>query len=279
MVTEPASTSTEPDPDDGATAKRRERLHSIIGEARKLVGQSKRGGYGAHSLEGILNLHVSRASVDRATRLLDSLFKAAESRGHSLKLSTGSDAQVQIVVNSEPFVVSVRERSKQVPHVPTKSELARANHPYSGTIFGPPQYDYEPSGELRFLIEHVYGTRTTWSDGKRQKAEDLIPGIVDTLEAVAHERHERRLENQRLERERIERQTREREEAQRRERLSKQLQAWRMARDIRELVAAMQAALAEGGDDTTDELRAWLEWALSYAERIDPVAQVRRDRV
>ena len=102
MVTEPALTSIEPDPNDGATAKRRERLHSIICEARKLVGQSKRGGYGIYSLEGILNLHVSRASVDRATRLLDSLFEAAESREYSLKLATGNEAQVQIVVNRQP---------------------------------------------------------------------------------------------------------------------------------------------------------------------------------
>jgi len=276
MVTEQTPTGLDADASDDTSAKRRARLHSIFAQARKLAGQPKRGGHGTYSLEEILNLHVSRASVDAATRLLDSLFKAAESRGHSLKLSTGSEAQVQIIVDDEPFVMSVRERSKQIPHVPTKSELARANHPYSGSIFGPPKYDYEPSGELRLVLEHVYGTRTTWSDGKRQRAVDLIPNIVDTLEVVARERKECRLENQRLERERIERQIREHEESQRREKLTKQLQAWRTARDICEFVAAMQAAMSEAGEGGTDELRAWLEWALSYADRIDPVVRVRQ---
>ncbi|WP_313804023.1 hypothetical protein [Sphingobium sp.] len=48
-----------------------------------------------------------------------------------------------------------------------------------------PEHDYVPNGELVLKFDHDYdagGTRRTFSDGKRQRLEDLVPSMIESLE-------------------------------------------------------------------------------------------------
>src|SRR3546814_14523637 len=66
-----------------------------------------------------------------------------------------------------------------------------------------PENDYVPNGDLVLKFDREYdagGARRTYSDGKRQRLEDLIPAMINTLERWAisvKRRREERAEQKR----------------------------------------------------------------------------------
>ena len=61
------------------------------------------------------SVSISRALVERATLLLDTLFKVLVTCGHTVTLESG----LKISVDGEIFDLSLRETKAQVPHQPT----------------------------------------------------------------------------------------------------------------------------------------------------------------
>jgi hypothetical protein len=152
------------------------RLHPIVAEAKKLYAKAKVGNGGWYSSpdRSVLRLSVTRASLSRALHLVDALFRAAEARGHLVKRATREIGCVHIVVEDDCFEVSIRERTEKVPHVLTKQERARVEdytrrygHPPS--LFGPPEYDHRPTGELAVVLEDARARATeSAGDGPRR---------------------------------------------------------------------------------------------------------------
>ena len=106
----------------------------------------------------------------------------------------------------------IEEKLDRVPHVVTATELkekaeydrkcALADRGVGYRPWRPPsipEHDYVPNGELVLKLDHDYdagGIRRTFSDGKRQRLQDLIPTMIDSLERWAAAVKERRQERE-----------------------------------------------------------------------------------
>lgn len=85
------------------------------------------------------------------------------------------------------------------------------------------------------------------------------------------------------ERLRLEKQRRQEQERERREILTRQVDDWDRSRKIREFIADMRELALNSSKKTWKigeiPLAEWMEWALGYADKIDPVAPIRKARV
>ena len=158
--------------------------------------------------KGKFRLVVAPASGERACAVLDRLVTAVEAQGWSLE---STDSGYAIVADGETIGLLIEEKLDRVPHVITPAELKeKAEYDRKcaladrGIGYRPwreppiPEHDHVPNGEFVLKFDHDYdagGTRRTFSDGKRQRLEDLIPSMIDSLErwsvAVKAKREER----------------------------------------------------------------------------------------
>ncbi|WP_293976761.1 hypothetical protein [Sphingomonas sp.] len=180
----------------------------IVAATRKAVGRN-------HSLEraatggrGKFRLLVTAAAGERACAILDRLVIGVEAKGWSI---ANAEKGLAIVADGETVGFMIEEQLDRAPHVITAAEI-RAKADYDkqcaladrGIGYRPwrepaiPDYDYAPNGELTLKFDHDYdagGTRRTFSDGKRQRLDDLVPSMIESLErwslAVKAKREER----------------------------------------------------------------------------------------
>lgn len=158
--------------------------------------------------KGKFRLLVAPASGERACSILDKLVVAIEARGWSLD---SAEQGYAILADGETIGFMIEEKLDRVPHIVTAAEL-KAKVEYDrkcaladrGIGYRPwreppiPEYDYVPNGELVLKLDREHdagGVRRTYSDGKRQRLEALIPAMIDTLEewviSVKRRREER----------------------------------------------------------------------------------------
>lgn len=250
--------------------------HPIIAETKRQYAKMQAnhdGRYFSRHMRA-LHLHIAPGSLERALRLADALFKAAAARAYDVALA-GDERGAYISIDGQHVFVSIHERFTRVPHAPTKAELRRRER-FSGSFI--PEYDFVPTGELTFAIENAPGGRARWSEGKRWKQEDRISAILGGIEDAARALHALQIEREQQQRAWREAEERRAEEARFRAELERQIEAWRLVRDIRAFVADMQSLTADAAEAVRsgDDFDRWLDWALRYAERIDPVAVRRR---
>ena len=222
-------------------------------------------------------IRIAPASRPRARRLLHALFDALEARGHMVSLETADGERTySLDVGEPPVEMTLVERTARRPHVRTKEERARAEQYPS--IWGRETYDYEPSGELTLGLKAPWGSRLrkTWSDGAKQRVEDLlgefVVGLEDAMDAWRVEHAER-------ERERLEEKARQKreEEAERRAEYFEALRAeldgmarrWTQAREIRSFLDAVEEAVP--ATDRGEAFRKWLIWAGAQVDALDPL--------
>lgn len=158
-------------------------------------------------------LLVASASGARACSVLDKLVAAIEARGWSLD---STERGYAIVVDGETVGLMIEEKLDRVPHIVTAAELKeKAEYDRKcaladrGIGYRPwreppiPEHDHVPNGELVLKFDREYdagGVRRTYSDGKRQRLEALIPSMIDSLEEWAisvKRRREERAEQKR----------------------------------------------------------------------------------
>ncbi|RIV80315.1 hypothetical protein [Pelagerythrobacter aerophilus] len=158
---------------------------------------------------GKFRLFVAPEAGERACAILDRLIGAVEAEGWSIQ---DAEQGYAIAANGEQIGLMIEERLDQVPHVVTKAELKeRAEYDRKcaladrGIGYRPwrepqvPEHDYVPNGELALQFDHDYGAsnlRRTFSDGKRQRLENLIPKIMEALERRAAALKASRLESE-----------------------------------------------------------------------------------
>jgi hypothetical protein len=181
---------------------------------------------------------------------------------------------VLIDIGPDRFRLSVSQEIEKTPHVPTKSEQARAGRGYA-----PPKFDLTPTPKLRITIEgkETAFWRSYWSDDQEPSLEASLAQILQELEL----RHER-AENNRREAERQQQERKRQWEAarvaaieqliqsHRANVLTEQVQRWELANQIRAYVADMEARLADHlAPEERAVAEAWIRWARDYAQRID----------
>ena len=235
-----------------------------------------------------LDISVSETNKDRSLRIMNALVVAIENAGHRVEVvgsgddeGTSTAYRTLAVIDDEEIVFSLREKVERKQREPTTAERKKMERDY---FFRGPFYEVAATGKLSLKIEgDWYGEshRRTWSDGKRQRLENSLPGFIRSLLLSAHSIKRRRRESEerkiREEQERIRREEqrkREREELKRRLAMENAAFGWGHAERIRNFLIAVEAAVASDSEKTAESEAAfaeWIEWARWYADQVDPL--------
>ncbi len=226
----------------------------------------------------VLDVRVTRASLDRALPILAALVPALEERGYPVKCVADPGRRTSVRVSDEEIGFRLEERIRRVD----RPEYERwKSNPRRFLLTPPLQYEYIATGDLLLhLTDEDFGnSRRTWRDTQRQRLETalnrFIVGLVQTAEA-------KKIERKRQEELHLEWEERRRLEAQaqllrmKQERkirlLEEDIAARAHSQRIREYVqaarAAADSAIPENGRARLVE---WLDWAAAYADQLDPV--------
>lgn len=228
--------------------------HKFIRETRKVLKRTEvsKGSYvSAYPETSPVCIEVTPTSLSRALRLADSLLKECEKRGHTVKPSSSHWRKgIEIVVDGEPFGFEIKERRSQNPDKRKRSDP-----------------DYIVTGKLTLERSGWHkGFQSSWSDGKRQKLEDVLGEFILTIERIVPLiKEEKRLaEIERQERERI----REKKEAKRKrnEKLFSDIERWKKAEEIRAFVNYKEERVES---PQASEFLEWKVWALSFADEVE----------
>ena len=222
------------------------------------------------------DLEVSRDSLDRALRIMNSLLYAFDQQGWALEIQTEPTHRMSARVQEEQIFFSIKETFKGT-ELSWEERQARARA--SRNRSWPERYEFSATGILKLSIDtgYYYSQRSSWSDGKIQRVENCLDKFCTTLLHYSYAMKERRIE---VERDRIMRGLQEASAEKVRARkaynkhsklqLFKEIESWRLANDIREYVAA-SAELVSVDTDLLEAHATWSQWALTYADSIDPL--------
>lgn len=211
---------------------------------------------------GKLAIKVSKKSLDRTFRLLDTLLKALQARGHRVVVS-GSQTYVQI--REEKFEVAIREKLKR------STEIRPGNY----------SYDYTPTGTLVLKLGPSWRAKE-WQDDK-VSLESRLSAALAYLEWKTQQEEAWHLECQkaeeiRHEKERVlrEQQVRKEHELHRFKELLQQAKRWHEAQLLRAYIAAVEQQ-AEDAPVPFPDRKAWLAWAGQKADWYDPQVDLPDD--
>jgi hypothetical protein len=246
------------------TRTREEKLHPP--KAANLYSEPER-------VFGILDLQVSKNALPRALRLLEAIICTCEKQGWSVE---GNDQKEGsgIRIADDPVTFSVIEQSDRIELPSTKEEKA-----YS---YWRPRFKHENNGRLTIQITDWLptGMRRTWSDGTKQRLENILGEFLDGVVQASAANKERRLEREQWHRQYEEEQRRREDEARRikiehdrRSNLVAQCAGRKNAVAIREMIAEVQKrASANRNEWPAHAVIRWVEWAEALANRADPFA-------
>ncbi|HET7552354.1 MAG TPA: hypothetical protein VFK04_13780 [Gemmatimonadaceae bacterium] len=217
-----------------------------------------------------LAVAVTLGTADRAMLVYDALLKGCEERGWAVAVTERDQDSTTITVGEDPVSIGIEERVDRVERRPD---------PKDKRVYWSKEYDYVPTGRLTMRIEHSYlNVRRSWSDGAKQRVEDCLNDFMVGLVAASEALKAQRLEREARHRDYLIAEKRRRLEEQRRQEESARVRAldadltrWRKSMVVREYAAAMRKAAEAAellGEGTP--MSAWLSWADSYADRIDP---------
>lgn len=208
-------------------------------------------------------LHVTPSSVSRSIRVLTTLFRSLEERGHSI---SREDAGLRIWVRGEQLQLTMYEPTKRLPH-PNPSD------------WGYPKWAYRATGRLILTISApgFYRIRHQWTDTARADLEKRLGEIVLAIESapdlISEARRAQHLREVREAREAVVRRRmtdQVRLTHQRAEMIEKLNDDWQKAAQIRTLAAAIGDE--ECAPPTSKRLA---RWAMKYADHVDPLKEFR----
>ena len=82
-----------------------------------------------------LDIRVTRASIDRACRIMDALLKALNARGYRVTVGEKDKVKTVVLVDGEALEIGIDEKIRRTNHVLTRAEEAR----YGRSIRIPPR--------------------------------------------------------------------------------------------------------------------------------------------
>jgi len=233
---------------------------------------------------------VSRASLGRATRLLQGLAAEAARRGHQVTSagrqppqhhsdfrSSLKDGQMRIAIAGFSYTIRIRELGRQ----------GGSSLPYTAYRTLPRwqavrHAEFIPSGVLQHTIGSGYRRArrpAEFKDTPKTTLEDCLPALLRELEIRAREDAHWRAEEERQAAQKrrrweqaMERARRDFREAGRIEELTRQLAAWRLTADLDGYLQAMRehiCGITSGRERAAAEK--WLAWASEYRAAVDPL--------
>lgn len=261
------------------------RPHPLVKRAGKNLRGAKEDhrGHLVPKEQPCLDVRVTRGSLNRALRIMDTLIKALERQRFRVELVEGEPVKTQVTVNGETLSIWIEEKvSRREKPLPPAEQRKKDRDPH---YYYFRQYIYVPTGMLTLRLDGDVGwdgTRQSWADGKRQTVEErldsFIAGLIEAAGVVRQRREKREQEAREWEERRRRAQELARlkqEETARIEQLDREVNGWQRAQRIREYVAAVRRVWQDSpGTAEEEEKRAqWVEWALQQADRVDPLRE------
>jgi hypothetical protein len=256
------------------------RLHALAKSTLAALRSGYTDKYGRlhASGEGVVTVTCSKMLAPRVARLLHVLIRELEKRGQGITLKryyykysySSSEVKTYIEYAGEDIEITVMEKGTQIKHPSTakKGEYDRG-----------PTYERISTGQLVLKVEnaHWYNGRQSWSDKASKLLEEQLNTIMIDLAKIAvhlrrkreeEEKKEREEERQKLEAEQL--RQRQLEEQKRIEHLEGLYSQWIKAKQIREFIALAEK-LPINTVSVGMEKQEWLDWAMGYADRLDPL--------
>jgi len=233
-----------------------------------------------------LDIRVSKNSLRRALRIMDSLIKGLSERGFEIYQEKDS---FQLMIDGERLGFGISEDVVSQKTQPKDTDLDGYYH------FGHSRFDYvrAPSGKLCLTIHdrsYFYSDnfRKNWRDTKRKQLEDSLDAFVIGLIKRAAKKKEYRLQKEEEERKRQVLARLREEERQRQAELYRKIQEertrvsnlitdaenYQKSMQIREFLAAVEKEHRNGNAVyvNADEYESWVTWARDQADRLDPLS-------
>lgn len=216
--------------------------------------------------EGRLDLKVGLESIKRALWVMDGFIKRFENAHFQVSVK---DTSTLVQQNGQSVSVRLREGLRRFDIPPEQRKNAWDS-----------QYGWRPNGVLNFEIIGEWGRERKYSDTATTRVEEKIDRIVDAIRElldeqrrVAEERHIAEVIRQHEARQEARRERLRAEMKQRTECLLNDVEAWHQSERIRSYLAAFQATMEKwsGPIDPKTELGKWLDWAIRYADSLDPL--------
>lgn len=271
----PSTPSMQAQADSTTTVTERPtRLHELVRSTRDRLRKRDRGHDGILSVDKscCLDVRVTWDSVERTLKIFDLLLKEWE--------SLGGTAQIGRHNNSNSFFTELELNGDRAPV--ELFEAVRRVTIEKKTTYGwtTREYRYEPTGKLTLHVGgYVENRRSSWSDGKRQRLEDLVDSFIRGVVVILELNRARRLDEECVKRQEralaaVRKVAHDREQQQNkwREELLASIKQWREAESIREYLRILQGKLDSGVLRPSDEqgFAEWKKWVLSYVNKIDP---------
>jgi hypothetical protein len=231
-------------------------LHPLVRKARAVLN-----GKSTPSDKDLpIDVHVGKSSRERALCLLSTMLYAFEERRFKVEACSGTNNGSFVIINDEPLQFSLNEETKK-----TDVRLA-TNTEHSS--------DAERVAETRLVFRiHSYraqGYRKMWADGARRTLEsqlnDMMPALVELSAVIRKERLECERRNAEIHEEFRQRDL----ERARRQQMELDLKNWRIAVDLRTLVAQVSSQASDELKNTQEVTR-WIKWANWVASVDDPL--------
>ncbi len=256
--------------------------HPLVANAQESLARAKEDTCGllAGGEVGGLDLKVGTDSLERALRIMDALLKALDGRGFTVSVDEKKRTTATVLGESVAFALEELVDRTERPLTPAQ-EKDKARNPWK---YSRPQYDYSPSGRLSIKItDPSWGEigRRSWSDGKKQRIENVLNAFMAALIQAAAAEREHRIQREKWAREQAERERRQREWQRRKQAEERQLWAlftdaecWQKSQQIRAYVQAVQESAERtlGRIEPASPLEEWIGWARQQADRLDPLA-------
>ena len=207
-----------------------------------------------------LAIHVGKSSREKALCLLSTMLFAFEERNFKVEVCSGTNNGSFVIVNDEPLQFSLNEETQKAD-----ARLA-ANTEHS------PDAERVAKTRLVFRIHDYWaqGYRKMWSDGVRRSLEeqlnDMMPALVELSAVIRKERLECERRNAEIHEEFRQRDL----ERARMQQMESDLKNWRIAVDLRTLVAQVSSHASDEQKNTPDVTR-WIKWANWVASVNDPL--------
>jgi len=242
--------------------------HSLISATRKCLESCKPSENGLLKSfdDGTLNLAISRNSIHRALCLMEALIRAVEANGWQF-IGQGKREYMKVRAGEEDVALEMVEKVERTEIPPEPGETRWWK-----------KYEHAPTGRFTIRLTGYFqeGIRQSWSDGKVQKLDSLLPEVLAGISVAAEQRRSRRLENEERER-RWAKEKRIREELaaritlerKRRIRLTEAVNGWNRAEKIRRFCEEVKNRIQNGSLGENDATK-WLAWAKGVASKSDP---------
>jgi hypothetical protein len=231
----------------------------------------------------VLDLQLTRHTVDRGLRLMDTLLKSLEPRGFTAQVDE-EKGHTHLVAGSTTLTISIVEQVTRTTHTPTRSEVQARDRYYDSFRVGAraeypniPQFDWHPTGRLTLTVGSWPSRK--WNDTERSLIDSRLSGIIAAIVGLAEAKRANEEEEERRRRTYeeacvlYESQVRGRNEERHQLRaLFRDASRLQRANRLREFITAVEDR-ARHDDELTPEKQQWLEWAKAKADWLDPLVR------